>query len=170
MARNKPEFPPLFPPGRHHMTEAELRETCVDAFPGSPTRADIFAALERLFAHLLSNGVRCEIWIDGSFITEKPDPEDADITVVIDLDVYDAMDAAFRNDLQARLVDHNFERLLHNFLEVRFPRGDHRRKLWEEARNQWAEFWAVGEKSRFVRGLPVIRLGESDVGRRLLRK
>lgn len=152
------------------MSVDELRAACVDAFPSSPTRADIFKALKRLFSHLLTNGVRCEVWIDGSFITEKPDPEDADITVVIDLDVYDAMDAAFRNDLQARLDDHNFDKLLHNFMEVKVPRDDFRRKYWEQARNEWVEFWSVGENSRFLRGIPVLRLGESDVGRRLLRK
>ncbi len=152
------------------MSVEELQRTCVDAFPRSPTRAQIFAALKGLFAFLSTNDVRCEIWMDGSFITEKPDPEYADITVVIDVDVFDALDAAFQAQLQRQLEHKNYDPLLHNFLEIRFPRGDPRRHLWESAQAEWAQWWTVGEKTLFLRGMPIISLGETDVGHRLLRK
>jgi hypothetical protein len=152
------------------MSLDELRRRCVDAFPGSPTRSQIFGALEGLATFLCSNTVRCEIWIDGSFITEKPDPEDADITVVVDVDVFEALNVAFQNQLQRQLDHKNYDPLLHNFLEIRFPRGDPRRHLWESAQSEWAKWWAVGEKTLFLRGMPIISLGESDVGHRLLHK
>lgn len=170
MARNKPEFPPIFPPGRHYMLLPEVCVQCVDAFPASPTRSGIFAALERLCAFLLRNGAFCELWLDGSFISTKPDPEDADLSVVIDADVFYALDASIQTNLEALLDDKNYDPLLHNFLLIRYPRSDPRRKIWEQNEAGWAEWWCVGEKSLLVRGMPVIRLGESDVGHRLLRR
>lgn len=39
--------------------------------------------VEIVTARLAMDGVQGEIWVDGSFVTKKIDPEDADIVVVV---------------------------------------------------------------------------------------
>lgn len=77
--RSKPEFPPMFGPGFHPMTLAEVRARCVDAFPLSRTRGQIMKGLEAVVGRLTTGGIVGTLWIDGSFLTQKIDPEDVDL-------------------------------------------------------------------------------------------
>ena len=70
----KAEFSPLLPLGRHEMTLAHLRQVCVDRFPLSATRPVIMGGLEKVINKLLEDAVKGEVWVDGSFVTEKMDP------------------------------------------------------------------------------------------------
>ncbi len=82
----KAEFPPLLQPGFHTFTLQELQVLCVDAFPLSRTRPLIMVEFEKLVRTLHESGFRCEIWADGSFLTEKIDPDDIDLVVTITSD------------------------------------------------------------------------------------
>jgi hypothetical protein len=77
----KEEFPPLLPLGFHPMDIAQIRELCVSQFPRSATRQEIMTGLEAVLSRLNASGLALEVWIDGSFVTEKLDPEDSDIAV-----------------------------------------------------------------------------------------
>jgi hypothetical protein len=85
---NKPEFAPLLAPGRHTFTLPQLRDLCVEPFVGSPTREVLFRALSELFAALTAHEIPCDIWVDGSFLSEKHDPDDIDLTVKDDFDLW----------------------------------------------------------------------------------
>ena len=78
---DKQEFPPLLPEGFHPKTLDELELLCVDGFDLSRTRQGIMEGLRRMAARLESGGVRGDLWVDGSFLTEKIDPEDVDIAL-----------------------------------------------------------------------------------------
>jgi hypothetical protein len=80
----KPEFPPLPPLGFHQMDPDSVRRICVDAFPGSSTRGEIMRKLEEVIQVITAVGLKVNIWLDGSFLTQKLDPEDSDIVVVVD--------------------------------------------------------------------------------------
>lgn len=86
---DKEEFSPLLPPGFYPKTLAELRVMCVDAFPLSKTRPAIMGGLEKLIAILVSEKIVGEIWVDGSFLSEKIDPDDVDIVLCVTADFYD---------------------------------------------------------------------------------
>jgi hypothetical protein len=80
-----PDFPPLLPPGFHIMSMAEIRELCVTPFlPASTTRGLIMGDLELIHNELACSGIKCELWIDGSFLTQKVDPADVDILLCVD--------------------------------------------------------------------------------------
>jgi hypothetical protein len=80
--RHKPEFPPIFPEGFHRVTMDDLRKHCVDGFPDSQRRGMIMDGLERMIAKLLSVGLdECELWVNGSFLTKKPEPDDVDFVI-----------------------------------------------------------------------------------------
>jgi hypothetical protein len=86
---NKPEFPPLLVPGRHNFSLAELRKLCVDLFPLSVTRQMIMIGLENVFKELQKKQIQGELWVDGSFVTQKINPNDVDIVLRVQANFYD---------------------------------------------------------------------------------
>ena len=85
----KPEFPPLLPSGFHQKTLSEVREMCVDPFPLSERRHLLMDGLERFVRTLEGQQISGNIWVNGSFTTEKIDPTDVDLVIEFDGDVYD---------------------------------------------------------------------------------
>ncbi len=75
------EYPALLPRGFHYFTLAELRAKFVTPFTLSATRDEIMRGLETFARHMVNAWIVGEIWIDGSFLTEKIDPSDADVLV-----------------------------------------------------------------------------------------
>lgn len=89
MNGHKFDYPPLLAPGRHVMTLAEIEAICVHRFNGAARskREKLFYGLEELVQNLLQVGLKCSAFVDGSFLTEKQDPDDVDVLINIDLDV-----------------------------------------------------------------------------------
>lgn len=82
----KVEYPPLFTPGFHDIDVLQLEKECVSAF-SSPFREHRQHLLDRFKAFLVAlraTGVRGSLWVDGSFTTQKIDPSDVDLLVVIE--------------------------------------------------------------------------------------
>ena len=69
--------------GFHRMSMNELRELCVTSFPKSTVRTDIMAGFETIYEQLLALGIVGDIWVDGSFLTKKIDPDDIDFVPMI---------------------------------------------------------------------------------------
>lgn len=65
------------------MTIADVRARLVEAIPLSTRRDAICAGLEWLYNGLVWAGIDGELWIDGSFVTEKIDPGDVDVVLRI---------------------------------------------------------------------------------------
>jgi hypothetical protein len=86
----KDEFPPLLPLGFHVKTLAEVRQLCVVRFTHSITRPSIMDGLEEVVTELNKSSLHLEVWVDGSFATEKLNPEDSDIAVRFDGVEFDA--------------------------------------------------------------------------------
>lgn len=87
---DKVEYPPLFPAELRPFTVAELRALCVDGFPLSDTRDVIMSCLEHVCSILAQAGIVGDLWVDGSFLTQKIDPEDADVVLVVRSEFLDA--------------------------------------------------------------------------------
>ena len=66
------------------MSLAELRALTVESFPLSTRRSLIFGGLEKLLAELNHWAIQAEVWIDGSFLTQKIEPEDCDLVVKLE--------------------------------------------------------------------------------------
>jgi hypothetical protein len=161
----KPALQPLLAPGRHSMTIAYLRVLTVDRFTSSNRRPLIFADLERLTNYLETQSVICELWVDGSFLTEKEEADDADLTVSAFISDLELLDATLQNWILTTLNGNKkYSPLLDTYICVRFPRDDPRRAA--DKSDYWAEKWGVGWDDRLT-GFAVIKLGETDVGHRL---
>lgn len=76
----------MIEPGLHSCTVTEFKQTFVDKFPSSQRRQEIFDCFIN-FVGKLSNSYNIhEIWVDGSFVTEKVNPNDVDIIIFLELE------------------------------------------------------------------------------------
>ncbi len=79
----KLDYPPILPDGLHQKNLEEVQVLCVDAFPLSASRVRLMAGLRAMVDLLTTDGVSGNLWVDGSFLTKKLEPEDVDITAPI---------------------------------------------------------------------------------------
>lgn len=79
----KAEYLPLLAEGLRDIRLDKLKETFLNPFPGSTTRAIILRVFKHWLKQVKTLNVSCEIWIDGSFATQKLDPQDIDIVIFI---------------------------------------------------------------------------------------
>lgn len=97
---SKPEYPPLLLPGFHSATLASLEAMCVDPFPTSSTRSEIYDGLKAVVASLSDVNVVGELWVDGSFLTKKIDPADVDLVLRLEPSFVDEA-----SDSQLAIID-----------------------------------------------------------------
>lgn len=81
---SKADHKPLLPAGFHPRDWDQLNALCVEKFPAESSRPGLVAKLGAFVAELRGMGVVGDLWIDGSFATEKPNPSDVDLVWVID--------------------------------------------------------------------------------------
>jgi hypothetical protein len=80
----KAEFPPLLPQGFHPYRLDTLRVLCVDQFSGSVSRGPIMDGFDRLVAEINACGLKLDVWVDCSFLTQKLNPEDIDLACCVE--------------------------------------------------------------------------------------
>jgi hypothetical protein len=91
------EWAPLLPAGFHDLDANARRRLCVDRFQDSLTRPRISTNLEGIIGEINRAGITGQIWVDGSYLTEKLNPDDADIALVISTAVLNGMTGAQRS-------------------------------------------------------------------------
>jgi hypothetical protein len=169
MGQYKYDHPPLLAPGRHYLTLSEIEALCVFPFAGpSRTRREhLFYALEEFVQRYLVERLPCEIFLDGSFLTEKPEPDDVDVTVSIELSV-----ALNFNPGQRKLVDATNGQVLVNSVDsiamVRYPRGHPYFGSAGDLGNA-GELYGLEHSREWLKGYVTLRVWETDVGNRICR-
>jgi hypothetical protein len=161
----KPDFPPLLAPGRHTMTLERVKDICLDRFASNIQRRNLYHALEQFIQAYLVAGLPCNIWIDGSFLTEKPDPSDVDVTVLIDADVTLNND---QNNLIDRTNDNGFGPNVDAFAYQWLPKSH--QDYFDEGLNPaitWHELYGVEHSRRWLKGIAVLKVRETHVGLRI---
>ncbi len=93
MAGEKEEFDPLLAPGLHEMRVEELERIAVQRFPNSVTRGRIMENLTSIIQLINQKSIPGDIWIDGSFLTEKLNPDDVDLILIVSETNYRAFNA-----------------------------------------------------------------------------
>lgn len=62
---------------------------CVLRFPLSTTRREIMTGFRAVVERIVRCGIEGELWVNGSFLTEKIDPADIDLCAMIPSRFYD---------------------------------------------------------------------------------
>ncbi len=110
-------FPPLLSPGFHDLDDAQVKSLCVDAFPESVRRSMLYCNYIQLVSDIrnINKQFNCfiEVWVDGSFTTEKPEPDDIDILLVIDSNRLNLIPVMFQPQIEKFLnrqyIKHNYK-------------------------------------------------------------
>lgn len=75
-------------PGIHEIDIHEFYNLFVQSFTTSERRKDIFDSLIDFLKILLNKYDVQEVWIDGSYVTDKVNPNDVDIIVFLEIEDY----------------------------------------------------------------------------------
>lgn len=163
----KVDFPPLLAPGRHFLTLDELRIRCVRRFSSREIRRRLYLNFEQLVQEILSHQIACHIVIDGSFLTEKPEPADIDFLISIDSEQYGSLPAKALELLQAIGNFNYIDKQLDGWLYIYYPRGHSNYEASEALFIELMDLFSLEHSGNWLKGVAVLRLGESDVGLRL---
>ena len=80
----KREYEPLIENGFKQIALWQLDTVFLEPFGENEHRKYLINRLSAYISEVLSLGLNTEIWIDGSFFTFKPDPQDVDVVFLFD--------------------------------------------------------------------------------------
>lgn len=122
------------------MNLVELRDLCVVGFPLSTTRSQILEGVEFLCEELTNAEIRCEIWVNGSLLTEKIDPQDSDTVVCVE-HTYLEQGTDEQKELLKYLLDKRDElkrdHLVDCYVHFEYPKGHDQETVSEWMRAYW---------------------------------
>jgi len=115
----KTEYEPLFDPGFHNITLEDIDEIFVLDFNDSSKRQYLTKRFKVLVSLLEEIGAEFEIWIDGSFSTKKPEPNDIDIAIVGDSQTLNSLPIE-KQKILADLIENKAETKLRYSCDIYF--------------------------------------------------
>ncbi len=124
---------------------------------GGPTRQVIFDMfIQRVYNPIIELDLKCEIWLDGSFITRCAQPSDLDGSLMVGAEVIDSLNQEALTYLK------NFDdytpalpKELDLYLCPVYPRGHPLREDMNDP-DGWAEQWSIERNSDWLKGFVVI--------------
>ncbi len=146
----KVDAPPLLKPGRHQMNLGEVKTLAVDSFSPNSNRSNLFHSLENLIKRIDKSGTLCELWVDGSFLTEKENPGDIDFTIFISQENFDSCPEEIQNLLFS--ITQNNKSLGTNLDGYLAELED------QSSKDYWDKFWGHG-RNNLPKGYVVISVG-----------
>ena len=131
----KPDYPALLAPGLHQLTLQGLYDLAVAPFSGDAQRAVLFHKFRLWESEVRRSGLKGTLWIDGSFLSQKPGPDDIDCIMWQPYWPDPANDTPANRLTLTRLFDHSSAKTLYGldfYLET--PSVDqvvHREAYWK---------------------------------------
>ena len=146
-----------------------MEDRFVTAFDGESRahRDKLFRGLEEAVQDLLRVRLPCQICVDGSFVTEKPEPEDIDIVVAMDADVGETVTEHQRQVLDL-LNGSNGYYGLDSFAYFNYSRDHPLFGCGVDAYTASADY-GLEHAGYHLKGFVVLRLQETNVGFRIHR-
>lgn len=161
---------PLLAPGRHYVSLDDIEALCVGAFDGVARqhRSRFFYALESFVQALLVAKIRCDVFVDGSYFTAKPDPDDVDVIVTTEHGVYEGLSDAQKSVLDQVNGDPPLVPGVDAWAVVTYPR-DHPYHGTALDGGNAGECYGLEHAQVWLKGYAVIRVWETDVRNRICR-
>lgn len=76
------DFPAVLELGIHKKTMTEFEVWVITQFPNSESKVKLLKHFQRLIIKIQEFKISFEVWIDGSFLTTKPQPLDIDLLIL----------------------------------------------------------------------------------------
>ncbi len=161
MSNKKSDFPPCFKKlGLHRTHFCELRPMCVDGFPLSFTRERIMHGLESFVVMLERRKIEGVLWVDGSFLTTKIDPDDVDVLLRVKFEFYTQARKEQREFIdwlsQTELKETDF--MCDQYVFVDYPETHRRHAHGEELRMDWSRLFTTSHDKTSRKGLARIQI------------
>jgi len=161
MAANslKPEFPPLLEVGLHERTVTQLRELCVNGFVDRAVRREpIMSGLDAMVKKLAEGGIIGKLWVDGSFLTQKSEPDDVDLLLHVTASFVEKCDQKVRQLLDWFRAEQQEAYACHTFMWIEFEKEDDP-DYWigEYTRAYWLKQYGFA-RFNAVKGIAVVKL------------
>jgi hypothetical protein len=118
------------------------------------------AGLEALVQQLVAVGIVAELWVDGSFLTEKIDPEDVDASLRIMSEMWDNASTEQRRTLEWLAgADLKAAYACDLYLWIDYPLGHPDYWVGQYMQAYWMRQWGFSRGQEF-KGIAVLRLPE----------
>ncbi|HMG72367.1 MAG TPA: hypothetical protein VK582_02615 [Pyrinomonadaceae bacterium] len=124
------EHPSLLEPGLHDVDLDTLERLFVEPFDDATRRRELLDGLRAMLSVIRRMGLRVEVWIDGSFTTQKPNPVDIDVVIYYDPIAVQALKASDQNVL-SEIADTNLSKLRYKCDPYLVPNDE----------EQWRSYW-----------------------------
>lgn len=153
MSPEKPDFPPLLAGGIHRFNLSDLELLTVDKFAESTRRKPLFESFKVYLGLLEGTGLSAEIWVDGSFMSEKPEPDDIDLVVLFDATNARSLPQDSQQMLRILLDTHSAVARF-NLHVFRIRRDD------EEAVSYWRQLFGTMRDNATPKGMASLRVNQ----------
>lgn len=154
----RPDFPSLLAPGRHLLELAHVEELCVARFRDSRSRPAIMSGVRLIYDRLRKAGIDGELWIDGSFVTSKPDPVDVDMAVRFQAQQVDDGPKAMYEALKWVSSDLREPHRVDGYVWPEWPVDAPAYETGESQRQYWLRWFGTSRNGQ-AKGIVVVRLG-----------
>ncbi len=157
---SKDEYPPLLTPGLHKMTMEQLKTLVVDRFPLSGKRGELWNNFSVLLGKIRNLGLRGDVWVDGSFLTEKIDPGDVDFVIDFPNTVLNSLTSE-QLELVIKLKNREFRKpeCLHSFVMFSTDASDPEYAASMAIHAQWQKDFGFSYVKKEPKGIAVIEVG-----------
>jgi hypothetical protein len=154
------EYPPLLGQGFHYMGASDLKGLVIDKFPLSNRRPNLWKEFTDLLDEIGACGLVCDVWVDGSFLTEKIEPKDVDFIVEVSVHTLDSLtpeqEALIKKVQERGPGSMRNQRHLHGFVKVTAPEGHPFRAKAELQQHQWLRDFGFAYVSKEPKGIAII--------------
>ena len=144
------EYDPLLKDGFQEIALWQLDKVFLEPFGENEHRKMLIDRLKVYLTEVEAIRLPFEVWIDGSFSTEKPEPTDVDLVLLFDRDEVDSL-AGVQSDMFQNLIVEREEIKARYNCDVFFIDGGN-----EAQKNTWQN--TFGKDSRKVQSKGIFRV------------
>ena len=166
MASSLTDFPPLLASGMHPMRMESLQQLAVSdsRFRLSTTRQPMMDRLWTLSACLCRWQIHGDIWVNGSFLTEKIDPQDIDFVMEVRRDVHIQLSTEQHSILQWLFASNEPKGLFscHSFAIWEMHPGDPGYAGYQPLKDYWMNTFGKSRQGQ-DKGLAVVQVPDGCV-------
>ncbi len=148
----------MLQPGLQVMSISDLRELCVGKFDLSHNRAEMMAGIEAIVKRLRKAGILGQLWINGSFVTEKIDPNDVDILLYMDIGFFESASAEQKNVISWFVKELRESDQFDPHSSFNAPEGHPEYGIWDFMTAYWKKQYGFSRQT-MMKGIAVIELG-----------
>ncbi len=154
------EFPGLLPNGVNSITVAQLEAICVTNFPLSKNRPQIFRGFFKIYKMFVNEGIKGDLLVNGSFITEEIEPKDLDSALCVSAEFYENSSPVQRGIMDWIKDEHSIgdKFLCDCYLCVEYPKGHPEYFVGIQNRLYWENLFRFSVVLKRERGIGVIHL------------